>query len=78
MCDDAGQLMSVDEVVSCMRAEKFKPNCGLGTSCFSPQAVWPLIYMLTSSPRFFGPPWLLNFGEGALVPRDEPAPTWGL
>jgi len=30
MCD-AGQLMSVDEVVSCMRTEKFKPNCALGT-----------------------------------------------
>jgi len=31
--------MSVDEVVSYMRAEKFKANCGLGTSCFSPQAI---------------------------------------
>ena len=31
--------MSVDEVVSCMRAGEFKPNCGLGTSCFSLQAV---------------------------------------
>jgi len=38
MCDDAGQLMSVDEVVSCMRAEKFKPNCALGTSCSLPQS----------------------------------------
>ena len=31
--------MSIDEVVSCMRAGKFKPNCGLGTSCFSVQVV---------------------------------------
>lgn len=27
--------MSVDEVVSHMRAGEFKPNCALGASCFS-------------------------------------------
>ena len=27
--------MSVDEVLSCMRAGEFKPNCALGASSFS-------------------------------------------
>jgi hypothetical protein len=54
--------MSIDEVVSHMRTEEFKPNCALGASSFSrPKlSLLPLIRVPSSPARFFGAPWLFD------------------
>ena len=57
------QLMSVDEVVSCMRASEFKPNCALGASTRS-FSFWRIALTAATSPnRLFGAPWVLDARE---------------
>ena len=58
--------MSVDEIVSHMRGGEFKPNCALGASCFSSQAMMHHVHLFgvaTSPTRVLGAPWLFDTGE---------------
>jgi len=50
--------MSVDEVVACMHAGEFKPNCALGTSSFPVLSI--ALTAATSPNRLFGAPWVLD------------------